>query len=453
MVLLLAACSKSNFLDKKPSMDIVVAKTLTDFNNLLENTTIIRRTGSLAQMSADDYIIPDFAVWQGLSNNMQRNSYIWAKDIYGGDNGILDWNALYTSVFYANAVLDGLESAAEKSTAQGQYLKGWALFVRAYAFYDLTRNFCKAYDAGTAATDLGIPLRSTSAIEHIAQRATLQESYDRILGDLKLAETLLPAERPSANLNRPSKIAVDALMARIYLDMRNYSLAETYADKCLGRYSTLIDYNTVSPTAAVPFSTTNDELIYNTHQIPYNAEITGALPSLAAKISPELLGLYDKDDLRLPIYFAFTAATNSYSIKSGYYGAGLYPFTGLATDEVYLIKAECLARRNEPDLAMERLNSLLIRRFPNTAAKPYQPLVATSSLDALDKILLERRKELVWRGIRWHDLKRLNKEGANITLSRTLNGVVYTLPPNDPRWVFPIPDEEISESGIRQNIR
>eukprot|EP01133_Synstelium_polycarpum_P009984 gene9984-11656_t len=86
-------------------------------------------------------------------------------------------------------VLDGLSKSDSLSSARGQYLKGWALFNRAFAFYELTRNFCKAYDPATAASDLGIPLRLTAAVN------------------------LLPADRPSMNLNRPSKIAGYALLA------------------------------------------------------------------------------------------------------------------------------------------------------------------------------------------------------------------------------------------------
>ncbi|SEM08104.1 hypothetical protein SAMN05216436_101351 [bacterium A37T11] len=55
------------------------------------------------------------------------------------------------------------------------------------------------------------------------------------------------------------------------------------------------------------------------------------------------------------------------------------------------------------------------------------------------------------RGLRWMDIKRLNKEGANITLTRNLNGQIYTLPPNDPRFALPIPEDVIDLSGMQQN--
>jgi len=70
------------------------------------------------------------------------------------------------------------------------------------------------------------------------------------------------------------------------------------------------------------------------------------------------------------------------------------------------------------------------------------------------KILVERRKELVLRNVRWFDLRRLNKDPRLAkTLLRKLNGQVYQLPPNDPRYTQYIPQSVIDLSGIEQNIR
>ncbi len=453
-IITINGCKKAEFLDEKPSTNLLVPTTLTDFQALLDNTNVMNFTGGLAQLASDDYTVTD-AGYQSVPVATQRNSYIWAKDIFAGEVSIRDWNDLYKQVFYANAVLDGLERNDDASTAQGQYLKGWALFARAFAFYDLTRNFCKLYDPGTANTDLGIPVRLNSGIDNLEQRASLQQSFNQILSDLGISEILLPSDRPSANLNRPSKTAVYALLARIYLDMRNYTQAQTYAEKALTLYSTLIDYNTVSKTSTTPFSITNDELIYNASQVVAYGEFTGMYSATNSRVSPDVLALYPINDLRFTLYFS-KLADNTYTVKRGYVGRGTYSFTGLATDELYLIKAECLARIGQVAPAMDVLNQLVIKRWNPDAtnpATPYQSIKASNAGEALQKILLERRKELVWRGLRWHDLKRLNKEGANISLTRVVNGATYTIPPNDSRYVFPIPDDEIRLSGIQQNIR
>ena len=447
----LSGCRRSEFLDKKPATDITVPETLTEYQQLLDNFEVMGQTGiALPQMAADEYTF-SFTSWQVLPLAVERNSYIWSSDIYQGEKGKNDWDKVYTQIFYANSVLEGLEKNTNAASTEGLFLKGSALFIRAFGFYDLTRNYCKAYDESTANTDLGIPLRLKPAVDYIVQRASLKQSFDQIISDLTIAENILPASRSSANLNRPSKIAVYALLARIYLDMRYYTQAEIYADKCLVLYSNLNDYRTISKTSSTPFTTiNNEELIYAAGTAVAYSEVIAALPN--HMINPELIQLYATDDLRLSIYYA-KLGDGTYYKKRGYAGdaCGLYPFYGLATDEIYLIKAECLARRNELDEALSKLNQLLIKRFPDPLL--YKPVVGSSKIGVLSSILLERRKELVWRGLRWFDLKRLNMEGADISLSRTLNGKTYILTPNEARWVFPIYPAEVALSGIQQNVR
>ncbi|HSU50550.1 MAG TPA: RagB/SusD family nutrient uptake outer membrane protein, partial [Segetibacter sp.] len=123
---------------------------------------------------------------------------------------------------------------------------------------------------------------------------------------------------------------------------------------------------------------------------------------------------------------------------------------GIATDEVYLTRAECNARAGNITAAMSDLNSLMSKRWK---AGAFVPFAATNTSDALTLILQERRKETLFRGLRWLDLRRLNSEGANITLTRNLNGQLYTLAPNDPKYVLPIPPDVVSLSGMAQNER
>lgn len=444
---LLTACSKSDFLAEKPNTDIIQPKTIDDLFMLMDNTTVLSFNGGLGHLASDDYEV-SYEDWQAASAT-ERNSYIWAEDLFGGDTEIKDWNNLYNQVFYANNVLERLAEIKEADKEKKGYIKGWALFARSYANYDLIRNFCVVYEESSAGSDLGIPIRLSAGIDTYEERSTLQESFDQVLADLGAAAQLLPPERPSGNLNRPSRLAAYALFARIYLDMRKYDKAESYADSALAIYNVLIDYNTVSTTSTTPFSTKNDELIFNSRQVSAYSFSTSSSRA-QGKIPEDLIALYNGNDLRLILYYD-NGNKSFYTKKRGYGGTGLYPFTGLATDELYLIKAECLARHNKIENSLDYLNRLLITRYDNKI--DYMPLKAMSSEEALGLVLLERRKELAWRGLRWHDLKRLNRDGANITLQRSLNGKIFSLIPNSPRYVFPIPDDEIILSGIQQNIR
>jgi len=113
-----------------------------------------------------------------------------------------------------------------------------------------------------------------------------------------------------------------------------------------------------------------------------------------------------------------------------------------------LIRAECYARSGNISGAMTDLNTLLRKRWDNT----YVDLSATDADDALNKVIIERRKELLMRGQRWTDLRRLNKESTFATIQIRSDQNV-TLLPNDSRYVLLIPSEVIQNSNIAQNTR
>src|SRR5690606_33395700 len=101
--------------------------------------------------------------------------------------------------------------------------------------------------------------------------------------------------------------------------------------------------------------------------------------------------------------------------------------------------------------AIDDLNTLMRNRLTNHTGLPS---LENSSADELLKVVLtERRKELVFRGQRWTDLRRLNEEGWGIELTRNLGGKTYTLPAGDNRWVLLLPHEPIIYSGLTQNPR
>jgi hypothetical protein len=101
---------------------------------------------------------------------------------------------------------------------------------------------------------------------------------------------------------------------------------------------------------------------------------------------------------------------------------------------------------------MNDLNNLLSFRY---LTGTFVPLTASGPEQALDLVLTERRKELVFRGsLRWTDLRRFNKDlNLQVTVTHIINGTTYTLPPNDPRYAMPIPDQEVQLTGIPQNPR
>lgn len=447
--LFLFGCSKNDFLDKKPNTNIVIPRSVQDMNQLLDNQAIFLYNGpAMGIMSSDEYYYPTTEVYNSMSTKTEKNCYIWNQDIYDGEVTIQDWNAPYQAIYYCNAILEQWNKlgATDQDNIDGKFVKGAALFYRSLSNYNLASIFSPAYDESRKTTDLGVPLKESADINEVKQRSTLGDTYSQILSDLRSSIGYFSNSFPTQNRNRPSKAAAYALLARVMLSMRDYTLAGKYADSSLSLYNKLIDYNTIDTTIRYPLTKYNDELILaNITNIYYGAVVTGA-PSVTATDS-NLIKKFDGNDLRKPVFF--NRRMDTYFTKTVYAASGYYPFTGLAVDEVYLIKAESNARTGKLDAAVSAMNTLLEKRYRTGTFVP----ITNKSGDLLVRILLERRKELVWRGTRWTDLKRLNKEGANIVLKRVLDGKEFVLPPNDLRYVMPIPSDEIALSHIQQNIR
>lgn len=449
LIVVISGCKKS-FLEEKPNSNIAVPATLEDFQLLLDNHYVMNVTPGLAQLSSDDHYYSTFQAWQAATA-LERNAYAWTKDVYDGLVNVEDWNASYKTIYYSNIILKGLEEVAisNRNMEQWNNIKGAALFFRGFAFYSLADVFSMPFDNATAAADMGIPIRLSADIDQLEQRAPLSVTYEQILTDLHQSVSLLSATLPAVR-NRPSKIAAFGALARVYLSMRNYEQANAYADSALKLYNKLIDFNAISTTSTTPFSINNDESIIRYTVINMYATLSAS--STVVFIDTTLFRSYHDNDLRKAIFFR--TLTNGTGIKRGYAGSGFPPFSGIATDELLLIRAECRARSGSYNEAMDDLNTLLRLRWKKVnGVSTYVDQSAASSTEALEKILPERRKELVFRGLRWSDVRRLNKEGANITMKRILDGQTYELAPNSPRFALPIPDVEVAMSGVQQNPR
>lgn len=452
--LLDAGCRKA-FLAKKPSTDLLIPNSLDVFQELLDNTQVMNITPALGEVSADNYYLT-YTTWLQLDTK-EYNAYVWAADLYNGQGLVSDWDIPYQQVFYANTVLQGLTGIQPDSASQTRWnmLKGWALFSRAYAFYNVAQLFAEPYYYdSTNATDLGIPIRLSPDINERTTRAGIQTTYQQILGDLNAAEALLPTAIPVNNLNRPSKLAAQALLARVYLSVRNYNKALQYSDSVIQIHPDLVDYNSLDTANPFPVASNMPEVLYQSNfPPPGNGNTLQGLICGGCIVDTNLVASYDANDIRQHIYFSRIyfqqVATDSFTLR-GIYSGTIFPFSGLASDEQYLIRAECYARIGDATDAMRDLNSLLAKRWRTGTFPSYH---FASASQALDTILVERRKELPFRGIRWSDLRRLNQEGRDITLTRNINGQHYELPANSDRYTMPIPPDVVQFSHIQQNPR
>ena len=430
------ACEK--FLDEKTNKALAVPNTVKDLQALLDTYYLLNESDPSAdEVSAGEFYVTDTDF--GTRSETDQRLYTWQN------SNVLplqanDWYYCYTIIYRANTVLAQMKEVkvTNVNAESLNNLKGQACFFRAKAYLQAVNIWAKGYDAKTAQQDVGIPIRDNINFNEVSKRATLQQNYDFIITDLKAAIDLLPDKQ--LHVLRPSKPAAMALLSRTYLWMGQYEQALHYATLSLQLKSQLLDYNTLTATATYPLSQFNTEVLFASRMLN--------LPIMAlsrAKMSPELYQSYEANDLRRTLYYRDNG-NGSYGFKGSYDGTSLY-FSGLATDEVYLTSAECNARLGKIPEALKDLNTLLKKRYKTGTFIDY---TLADQQAVLQLILKERRKELVFRGLRWADIKRLNRDGAGLGLTRVAAGKTYTLPANSARFAIPIPDNLI-EFGIPQN--
>lgn len=437
VLLLLSGCR--DFLEEKSSSKLTTIESLADLQALLDNYGFLNTEfASEGEMSSDDFYLTD-SHYNSLPFEENKRLYLWmpdnvAKPASLGNN----WMSCYRAIYICNSVLHELDSQHFNGRDQN-YIRGQALALRASRYLDAVQVWCLAYDPATANQTLGLPLRLDPDMNVTSVRSTLQETYDQILADLSHAVELLP--NPSGSRMRITKDAVYGLLSRAYLYMGDYNNALTNAEKALNITSTLMNFSELNPDEVNPISELNSEVLffgmmdYEDYLVP-------------ARINNSLYLNYDENDLRKQIFF--NVNNDGEVFFKGYYNNFIGPNPAPAVDELYLIAAECKARLNQHIAAMQQLNDLLITRWkPGT----FVPFVAQSKEEALQIISRERRKELLIRGLRWADLKRYNRDGAQISISRTINGHTFVLPPNDLRYAIALPDEIIKLSGMVQNPR
>lgn len=446
----LLSCSK--FLEEKSNTALLIPNSLKDLQALLDNNTTLNTSvgPGLVELITDDYFVNE-AAYNNLSE-FERQNYIWdGNPEYLLPQVMEEWKNPYLTIFYGNMVLERLLKIEEKGNPNYDYIKGSALFFRAYTYFQMAQVYCSDYrirDENHNNSSFGLPLRLNTDFEEKSKRSTLNETYFQILKDLEEASNLLPESVSS--VTRPSKSAAFAMLARVYLSMERYDDALSAANRALEKNNFLLDYKDLDKNSSTPFEAMNKETIF----FAYSTSLNVLDPS-TVNVDSILYRSYSNDDLRKYLFFN-KKDDGEYDFKgnyAGYYNSSF--FNGLAVDELYLIKSECLARNNKILESKKTLESLLNKRYASQYTFPENIL---SKDEVLRYVLQERRKQLLFRGVRWSDLRRLNKDKRfQKVLIRKVKtegqAKVYTLPIDDLRFTLLLPQDVIRITGIEQNPR
>ncbi|SKC01654.1 SusD family protein [Sphingobacterium nematocida] len=413
-----------------------IPKTMQDYEELSSNPSYKSNSNAYLERLSDGIFIADANVKSGM-NSASSKTYIWAAEYYKNTEADGAWNGNYNNIYNTNIILQELDGIPDGTVERKNIVKGNALCNRAYAYLNLVLLYAPYYNEATAAKDLAVPLVTTPDLETKSKRATVKEVYDFILSDLTEALPLLPEK--GKNVYRNSKATAHGILARLYLNIGDYDKAAANAAEALKYNTNLFDYNTVSfQNPSRPF------LGWATRELPYqHTEMLGYFTTsfgsvlTSTHISPDLLAVVNEKDLRLKFGWS-PSDRQGVPVKEPY---PIYINTDLnyniAVPEMMLIVAEADARANRTSQALAQLNTLRKKRF---APADYKDLTAVDKDEALKLVINERRIELFGKGLRWFDMKRLDKDPMFAkTYTRANTYEEFKLEKGSPNFVSQIP--------------
>lgn len=424
LLLMVSASSCKKYLDVQP-VGKVIPTTVEDFRALLNSgytqfpdhkSNLAFRTDELL-MNNDEPSAPIF-----------RDQYKWNDENPDANSRELPYGRFYTSIFYANSVIADIENKAGKTPETAQ-IKGEAFMLRAYNYFELLNLYAKPFNKGTAAADRGVPISLAIDIETNYKPSSVEAVYNQIFSDLAAGQALMNVDNFSAGLNyRFTKRAALALTARIHEFRGEWEAALKASQDALAMNSQLEDLN--SETAVSPNNYLSKENIMSMEDA-FNDDVTRS-----SFMSPHLIGIYDQTaDKRFGLYFGKSGG--DYVSTKGNSNAFKISFRN---GELYLIQAEAALKLGNLSLAQQSLLALKEKRYTPDYFTTEKARVMTLNNDGLmEDILKERERELALEGHRWYDLKRYGQP----ELKHTVNGQVFTLLKNDPRYTIRFPQSAV----------
>lgn len=508
----LTLTSCDDWLDKLPDNRMEL-QTPSDVSNLLVSAYPSAHPAYLLEMysdNTDDCVNPS---WSEASR-FQAQAYNW-EDITetGEDESPQElWNKHYIAIASANAAIDLIEGKG--SPAEYSEQLGEALLCRAYAMFQLSTVFCKAYNPATASTDLGLPYPThpEKVVGTVYTRGTMEDLYGQIDKDLQRGLPLV-----SSNYSKPkfhfNTDAAKAFAARFYLYKGDFAKAITYATEVLGAdptakardwdaYAALNMNQQIRPEAWVSadekcnfllqtvyseWGAISGPYLYgekyaHSYRITYDEDIASKGPFGAANSTfkqrvwsnTALANLFHR---KVPYEFEYT------DLQAGI-GFAHAEYAVFTTEQLLLERAEAYALSGELQKAVDDYNTIMkiYQNYPKTftlkqivdfynGVDYYTPKKATvkkhfvkpvytidaegSDQEALLQAILHLRRIMeVGEGYRMQDVKRygivIYRRQTNTSF--TISAVTDSLTVDDPRRAIQLPQDVIT-SGLEPNDR
>jgi len=456
-VALFAYSCEKDFLSLTPHQSVAeeeFLKTISDFKAAIIG--IYDQLQSPSLYGRYTLLVPD-VMGRDVKQNAQANrAKAWAE--YNGSTSTTHridrwfWARYYEAINMANKIINAkYDPPTDEAKKEYEQVLGEAHALRALCYFDLVRIFAQHYTFTPDASHPGVPIVLQSDVTQKPARNTVKEVYDQVISDFTKGIELMTMDPPSNAYM--SKEAAQALLSRVFLYKEDWANSEAMATAVInsGKFALLpreqyksMFYPDLSQEVVFGIHfTLNDNPGSNHLGYMYKASGYGDyLPS------NDLLSLLDSTDVR---WVMFREDPNL-SGEFGKYRVDKWPSEGadINTDdipvirlaEVYLNRAEARWHQGNYQGAIEDLMTIRHRAWPTA------PDVTATGDALLNEILTERRRELCFEG---HGIWDITRNKMDL-VRNDCTAPVCTVPYPDPRFVLPIPYEEIDVNpNIQQN--
>jgi hypothetical protein len=406
----------------------------------------------------DQIIMGDVRTDNAYSN---MNSGRFANsDMDYNSNGAGPWATIYRVIAITNIVINADTSNLTGSAAQITHIQGQAHALRALAHFDLLQDYGQHFITGQGgAGALGVPYVKTykDPANLEPSRGTVASNIGDIAADLTSAISMMD-DSYNTSTSYMSRAGAYAILARATLyagsvDPSLYATADSAA-------KWVIANSGASPVSATGFtgSFATDNASNSIFELAFSGTDSRGINGIAYILrgtsygdvriltgdgaNPDLLDIYDAGDVR--------GAADMIGTAQGYPSMlGKFPsmsgddnITLFRIEEMHLIAAETSLRAGNSADALSYLNNIPAIR--GLGANYYASAT-------LENILLERRKEFAFEGLRFHDLSRMGKDMPLIDQFKQMNDDLTGTPPTfgSYRYAYPI---ALSERNANPNM-
>lgn len=378
--------------------------------------------------------------------------YCWLKNPFTREGAAFKddtWRRLYERIGVLNVILGQVDAIESETEELRKRVKGEALFLRANYYFLLVNFYAKPYDKQSAATDPGVPLKTTDYVEDkYYHRDPVARIYEQVVADLESAVANLTGI-PEESVFQATEAAARTLLSRVYLYMGEWAKVVEQCDQVEGHQ--LLNLNEQDPSLSF-FSVNSPEIIFTQGSYCMPGIMKEPFMMLNAyQVSDSLYKLYENDDLRKKHFFTYSAQSygslnmvTKVKVKDEA-NKKISDNSLIRYAEVLLNQAEALAMQGKEKEAIDAIQQLRRNRFAAPSEVKY------TGKELVRFIRDERRRELCFEGHRWFDLRRyaVNTEypveteiihlhyNADATFDKNYVLRKYS---EDSGWVMPIPD-------------